>query len=274
MVNYEKIINYISNHAAFISILIVSVMGLNSVFVDKGNEWEHWSWLSLAIIMVAYLGVEFLRYRKDNISVEEHFKKYLLDFENWEETDENNWHYKPHPEFIVCPTEEEYWEVKGGENWVRAATNPRAFVRPMQLQYNQTVITKIVCIYFDEMRYFIPAPKVTGMIGSGENWYYSLCADDFYFFLLPLLTKKTVEQIVETGEFSSRGCRVPVAIFSSEQEQNQFEVFLTQRPIENTEIFTYPSRPNDPYINDKDKEIISYSKVVLARLEEYRGLIQ
>lgn len=267
-------LKFVSSHAAFVSIVIVSVIGTNGVFLDKDNPFYHWSWLVQLVLIVLYLSVEFIRYKNDSLSVEQKFKKYLLDFENWEETDENHWHYKPEPNFIVEPTDEDYWEVEGGENWVRAATNPKAFVRPMQIRYDQTIIRKIVCIYFDEMRYLIPAPKVTGMIGSGTKWYYSLCAENFDFYLLPLLTRKTINKIVETGQFSSRGGRVPVAIFSSEQEKSRFEVYLTQRPIEDNELEPHPARANDPYVKEIDKEIISYSKAVLARLAEYRGVAE
>ncbi|MDP7221972.1 MAG: hypothetical protein QF692_01775 [Alphaproteobacteria bacterium] len=264
--------NFVSAHAGFISILLVTAIGVNGIFVDK-DILASWYWLLQGFLIAGYLWVEYLRYKKDSLSVEERFKKYLLDFENWEESEENNWHYKLDPSFIFEETGEDVWEVEGGENWVRAATNPRAFVKPMQIRHNHTVISKFVCIYFDEMRYIIPAPKVTGMIGSGEKWYYSLCAEDFDFYLLPILTNRTISEIVETGKFSSRGGRVPVVIFSSEQEKSRFEVFLTQRPIEDNDLTSFPSRPNDPYIKDIDKKVISYSRVVLQRLAEFRELV-
>lgn len=267
-------LKFVSSHAAFVSIVIVSVIGINGAFVDKDNSLYHLSWLVQFALVAVYLFIEFIRYKSESLSVEERFQKYLLDFEQWEETRENNWHYKPDPDFVVCPTDEDSWEVEGGENWVRAATNPRSWVRPMQLKYRDTVITEITCIYFDEMRYLIPAPQVTGMVGSGTKWYYSLCAENFDFYLLPLLTRKTIKEIVETGEFSSRGGRVPVAIFATEQEKSRFEVYLTQKPIEDNELEPYPARANDPYIKEIDKEIISYSKVVLARLAEYRGVAE
>ena len=116
-------------------------------------------------------------------------------------------------------------------------------------------------------------PKVTGISGAERRWFYSLCADEYDFYLAPLLTKRSKEEILKTGQFGSRGGRVPVAIFKSKQEQSQFEVFLTQRPIEDDELVNFPSRDNDPYINETDKEIISYSNAVLERLAEYRGLV-
>ncbi|MDF3023075.1 MAG: hypothetical protein K0R10_436 [Alphaproteobacteria bacterium] len=265
-------INFINSHVSFLSIVIVSTIGLNGVFVSKENNWSHWSWLIQFTLLVLYLLIEYSRHIQENLSAKDRFKKYLLDFEGWEKTDENDWHYKQDPDFRVCPTEDKIWEVEGGENWVRAAINPRAFVRPMQLQYKQTIIAKIVCICFDEMRYMVSAPKVTGMIGHGEKWYYSLCADDLDFYLLPLLTNRAISDIIMTGEFNSRLGKIPVAVFASEQEKSRFEVYLTQRPIEEDEIKKFPARPLEKYIKEVDLQIIAYSKAVLERLEEYRKL--
>ena len=143
----------------------------------------------------------------------------------------------------------------------------------MQLMYSQTIITKINCIYFDEMRYLIPAPKVTGMIGHGEKWFYSICADDFDFYLMPLLVKKDKQEILQTESLEAgRGASVPVAIFSSTQEKSRFEVFLSQKPIKDSELSKFIINQNDPLIKDIDRKIISYSKAVLERLKEYRQL--
>lgn len=267
-----RFINTFQNHSALISIFLGCAIGLNGFFVDKENNFLHWSWALQISLMVAFISNEIGRYRSEKQSIEEKFKRHLLAFATWQETGENCWHQKGDPDFVVEPTEDDFWEVKAGENWVRAATNPRAFVRPMQLRYRHTVISKINCIYFDEMRYFIPAPRITGMIGSGEKWYYSLCADDLDFFLLPLLTGRSKDEILEDGRFHSRLSDVPVCVFKSHQEKSSFQVYLAQRPIEPSEL-----KPHIPYMSDglvtaKDEEIISYSNAVIRRLNEYREL--
>ena len=59
----------------------------------------------------------------------ERVQNYLLDRDGWTKTSEHVWYHSQFPEFTVSPTEEEERPVRGGENWVRSATNPTAFVR-------------------------------------------------------------------------------------------------------------------------------------------------
>ena len=264
--------DFFQNHTAVFSIIIVSLIGFTGFFIDTNNSWYHWSWLAQVILIFSYIALEIIRYKKNSLTVKERFKRYLLDYKNWEETEENTWHYKPDPDFMVLPTPDKSWEVLGGENWVRAAINPKSWVRPMQLMYRNTVVFKCTCIYFDEMRQIIPAPKVTGMIGPGDKWYYSLCTDYFDAHLLPLLTHRSIEEIISDGQFSSRGSKVPVIIFSSETEKSRFEIFLTQKPVEGYETNQCMPLTKDPIVKDVDKQIIAYSRVILKRLEEFREI--
>ena len=73
-------------------------------------------------------------------------QNYLLDRDGWAKTSEDVWYYSQFPEFTISPTEEEARPVQAGENWVRAATNPSAFVRPFRICFHQTVLAQVVCI--------------------------------------------------------------------------------------------------------------------------------
>ena len=74
-------------------------------------------------------------------------KNYLVDRDGWTSTSENVWFYSQFPEFTIAPTEEEERPIQAGENWVRAATHPSAFVRPFRICFNQTMLALIVCLY-------------------------------------------------------------------------------------------------------------------------------
>ena len=63
-------------------------------------------------------------------------KNYLLDREGWTKTSEFDWYYSQFPEFTISPTEEEPRSVRAGENWVRSAMNPSAFVRPLRIFFS------------------------------------------------------------------------------------------------------------------------------------------
>ena len=54
--------NFVASHAAFLSVIVVTTMGINGVFVDKGNAWSHWSWILQIALILVYLAIEFLRY--------------------------------------------------------------------------------------------------------------------------------------------------------------------------------------------------------------------
>ena len=98
--------------------------------------------------------------------------------------------FSQYPEFTISPTEEEAEPVRGGENWVRAATNPSAFVRPLRICFHQTVLAEIGCILYDEMRAITPAPQATLVNHAKSLWFFSLCADTFEFLFLQFLTRR------------------------------------------------------------------------------------
>lgn len=206
-----------------------------------------------------------------HIPMEEQFKEKLLRFSDWVEVkQESYFYYDPDPNFVVCRTDDEPWEVSGGEQWVRAATNPNAFVCRMHLLWNQTLISEIHCIYFDEFRHLTPAPIVTGMISFLSRWYFSLCADDLEFHLLPLFERRTKDEIVRTGQLSSGRKNMPVAIFGSWVEKEKFSEFLLGEPITDEELSSFEYKTFESTVSDTDKKIIIYSRAVLQRLENFR----
>ncbi|MGL5078536.1 MAG: cupin domain-containing protein, partial [Waterburya sp.] len=193
----------------------------------------------------------------------------LQDFDGWEETSENEWHYNQFPEFTVTTTDEEIWEVTGGENWVRAATNPKAFVIPMCIKYYQTVLKKVNCLYYDEMRFIIPAlePIITEEIPDAK-WFYGICADSFDFYLLQFLTKRKSSDLLNNGITDRTGIKLPVIIFSSRLQKDNFINYLKLNPSQiNISNFQLPL---DPIITDQDRKIIEYSKAVMNIFQSWK----
>lgn len=197
-------------------------------------------------------------------------KVYLLDFDGWENIEENEWYYKEFPEFTIAPTADDTWEVEGGENWVRAAINPRAYVRPMVAKFHQTVLAKVICIYFDEMRCMIPKPTITGMEYRENRWFYSFCADNFDFLFLQFLLRKEKDDLIKNGILSGRIGNMPILIFASENEKDDFETHLESHPIavESRHVFT--GHNSDPRVTDHDRAIISYSKAAIEYFHNAR----
>lgn len=198
-------------------------------------------------------------------------RKYLEDRDDWTKTSENVWYYSQFPEFTISPTEEEPWPVQAGENWVRAAINPSASVRPFRICFHQTVLTQIDCIYYDEMRAITPAPQPTSVDSSEALWFFSLSADTLEFLFLQFLTGVDGDQLLRGGLRGGRGITVPVIIFRSGDERQAFVEELNCNPVTIETRHTFVGIKNDSRISEQDRRIIAFSNAVIERFNEWRG---
>lgn len=200
----------------------------------------------------------------------ERVQNYLLDRDGWTETSEDVWYYSQFPEFTISPTEEDVRPVQGGENWVRAATNPIAYVRSFHICFHQTVLATIVCILYDEMREQTPAPQVTGVDFTSDLWFFSLCAETLDFLFLQFLTGADREQLLQHGLTGARGRNIPVILFSSSEERQAFVEELEHNPVTVEEHHDTLRGRSDSIITEQDRRIIAYSRAVIERFSEWR----
>ena len=198
-------------------------------------------------------------------------QNYLTDKGGWTEISENAWYYSQYPEFTISPTEVETWPVEAGENWVRAATNPKAYVRPLKICFHQTVLAEVFCIYYDEMRAITPAPRLTLVGYSIDLWFFSLSADTLEFLFLQFLTRKERDQLLQDGLSGGRGFNVPVILFRSGMERQAFIQELEREPVTVEGRHDNLFRLNDPLISEQDRKIIAFSKAVIERFSEWRA---
>ena len=195
---------------------------------------------------------------------------YLSDRSRWSETSATVWHYSLFPEFTISPTEEETRTVNAGESWVRAAINPCAFVRPFNICFHQTVLVKITCIYYDEMREITPAPSMTVIDDANDLWFYSLTADTLEFLFLQFLTGASRDQLLQEGLRGGRGPDVPVVLFGSGEERQAFLEELVCKPVRVEEWHKLIIGDCDPIISEQDKKIVAFGKAVMKRFMEWR----
>ena len=201
----------------------------------------------------------------------ERVQNYLLDWDGWTETSEDIWYYSRFPEFTISPTEEETRPVQGGENWVRAATNPSAFVRPFRICFHQTVLAEIPCIRYDEMREITPAPQATVVDHANHLWFFSLCADTLEFLFLQFLTRAGSHELLQNGLSGGRGFGVPVILFRSGGEHQAFSEELECNPVTVEERHEAVFAQNDPLISAQDRKIIAFSNAVVERFSRWRA---
>ena len=198
-------------------------------------------------------------------------QKYLLERDGWIETAEYTWYHSQFPEFTVSPTEEEETPVHSGENWVRSATNPSAFVCPLRICFHQTVLARVECILYDEMRAITPAPRPK-RVNSAENLcFFSLCADTLDFVFLQFLTGRTKDELLQDGLSDGRSSKVPVIFFFSGKEEQAFIKELERNPVTVERRHDHIFVQNDPTISKQDRKINAFSRAVIERLSEWRA---
>ena len=197
-------------------------------------------------------------------------QNYLLDKDRWIETSENTWFYSQCPEFTISPTEEEAWPVEAGENWVRAAANPSAFVRPFRICFHQTVLAKVECIRYGEMRAITPAPRLTLVDYAEDLWFFSLCAATLEFRFLQFLTGTERDQLLQDGLRDGKGLNVPVILFRSDEECQAFKEELERNPVTVEGRHDTVFGQNDPMISERDRKIIAFSNAAIERFGEWR----
>lgn len=196
----------------------------------------------------------------------ERLEAYLLDFENWEQVEENRWYYKPFPEFTVQPIEENPYEVQVGECWVRAATNPSAYVTGFVCRYHQTILRKIVAIYYDEMRYLIPNPEVKVISAKEHILFYSFCANSFDFTMLQFLSKNRGSYFLQNDRpFKCRTGSVPILVFHDENQRQRFIEYVVDnipllKAAKYDTLFDSLAKRNNVHSNDV-QEVITLSKL-------------
>ena len=198
-------------------------------------------------------------------------QNYLLDRDGWTETSEDVLYYSQFPEFTISPTEEEARPVQAGENWVRAATNPSAFVRPFRICFHQTVLAQVECIYYDEMRARTPAPRLTYVDFSKGLGFFSLSADTFEFLFLQFLTGVERDQLLQNGLSDGRRCSVPVILFRSGEEHQAFIEELERNPVTIETRHAFIVSKNDLEISEQDRRIIAFGKAVIEHFSEWRA---
>ena len=196
---------------------------------------------------------------------------YLLDRQGWTESSEDIWYYSQFPEFTISPAGDDVYPVQSGENWVRAATNPSAFVQVFKICFHQTMLAEIPCILYDEMRERTPAPQATMVNPIDGLHFFSLCADTLEFLFLQFLTGKDGTRLMQDGLPHGRGTNLPVIIFRSGEESRMFQDELRCNPVTDEERRRFTIEWSDPMVNELDRKIIAYSRTVNERLIEWRA---
>ena len=197
-------------------------------------------------------------------------RSYLQDRDEWVKTSEFVWYYSRFPEFTISSAEEEVIPVRAGENWVRAALSPSAFVRIFRIRFHQTVLAEIECIHYDEMRGLTPKPQVICINPEVDHWFFSLRADTLEFQFLQFLTGAEQNKLMKNGLNYARGGNIPVLFFISEDEEKAFIAELECNPVTVESRHEFHVSINDSETSERDRNVIAFSRAVIERFNEWK----
>lgn len=203
-------------------------------------------------------------------------RSYLKRPEEWTEVDENEWYYTDFPEFTIIKTTEETTEILSGDSWVRSQLNPTAFVRPFSLNYHQTRLHRAECVYYDEMRYLIPAPD-TQYLDSEDSeqtprYFYHFTQGTLNFDLLCFFTRKTPQELIDNWIPSPRSPqKPPIIVFQSELERLEFVDELETNPVTIKDLHIQCRHSLEGVEMDYDFNVIAHCLAVIERYESWRA---
>ena len=136
--------------------------------------------------------------------------------------------------------------------------------------FNQTVLVKVECILYDEMRATTPAPQPRRVDLAKDLWFFSLCAGTIDFLFLQFLTGTAKDQLLRDEPSGGRLPTVPVILFRSGEEQKAFEDDLKRDPVTVEERHDHVFAHGDPTISEQDRKKIAFSSAVVERFGEWK----
>jgi hypothetical protein len=155
-------------------------------------------------------------------------KTYLLDFEGWTKTGENEWHYSQFPEFTIHAVSESI-EDSYPPFWQRAATSSKSYALNIGFFYHQTLLKTMPCSLYDEMHCFAPEPlhKHTSIqLTDGiTGCCFAYLADSFEFLFLQFLKKQTKDKLFTKNAPLKDRTQTNMPVFIIEHQQ-ELEVFI------------------------------------------------
>ena len=119
----------------------------------------------------------------------------------------------------------------------------------------------MVDIPYSENGVPLPSPQVTFVKPSDELYFYSYCADTIDFLLLQFLLKQNKSEILNSGINSMRSGDIPIVIFETQNEKDDFLSSITSDCIDLDDIDVYYNQ-SDPLVTMHDRRIIEYTRLI------------
>lgn len=160
----------------FIKTWIITTMAVVALFVDKTNNWIHWTWITYFSLTISLLVIEYFEHKKQKMSPLTKAQKYLGDWDAWKRSDGDISadYYEPSPEFTIRTNDKDN-NLDFTQEWTRGEigshyeTGNSAYFR--DIYFNEILLRQIHIVIFDGGKKTIVAPSWEA-IGKGRIYYY------------------------------------------------------------------------------------------------------
>ncbi len=171
----KKIQSFFLSYLGFIRPILVAVLSILAFFIGKGNPSDYWSIPAYVALFLFYLIAELIQHKQNTLSPLKKFKKYLLDFANWQHGGvESPDYYHAAPEYTIRSNNSEH-NLDYGQEWTRgeigAAYSSGNAIYYKDLYFNETLLKQIPVVVFDGGKKTIVAPDWEA-IGAGRIYFY------------------------------------------------------------------------------------------------------
>lgn len=169
-----KIVRVLLYNLNYIRIIIVALIGVTALFIDKENNWCHWTWVTYFVMLSIYLLIECADHRNKKMTPIERFKQYLSDDEGWYKNDDA-FYYAPSPEYKIKLSECDDNHLDYTQEWTRGEIGSHYSTGNCacytSFYYYETCLKKLHIVTFDGGKKTIVAPDWIA-IGGGRFYFY------------------------------------------------------------------------------------------------------
>lgn len=211
----------ILNHVPVIKVLLLVAFAFVAPFVSLENPFTHWAWLVFGCLAVAISVLEIIQYRQQSLAPEQRVKRYLSDFEGWQQR-ENIEHYIADPKYTLRENPTDV-PLDFQQEWTRGEVG-RHYDHGNAAYYigvffGATLLHNVHVVLFDAGKKIVVAPNWQA-IDNGRFYYY--LADSIeYAYQQFLVRERGVDYSKElrgpngTNEFD-------IPIFANDDELKRF----------------------------------------------------
>lgn len=209
------------NHVPIWKALLLVCFAVLAPFVNTENPISHWTWLTFAGLAVAIGVLEIIQYRQQGLTPEQRVRRYLLDFDGWQEMGGIH-HYTSDPKYTLQADDTDE-TLDFQQEWTRGEVgrhydhgNSAYYVRVF---YGATLLRSIHVVLFDGGKKLAVAPDWQP-IGNGRFYYY--VAESIEYAYQQFLANQTGADYSKRLTAPDRTGEFDIPVFANDEDLRRF----------------------------------------------------